>query len=326
MMRRLLAAMVLAAGLVPQFAAAQEAFPARPITLIVPTAPGGPIDALSRVLAEAMGRDLGQSVVIQNIPGAGFTIGAAAVARAAPDGHTLLIHHIGMATSPALYRNLAFEPRTSFAPIGLVTELPLMMVGRRELPASNGRELVALVRAQGTRLNMANAGTGSASQLCGLLFLNAIGTRVTEVPYRGTAPAMNDVVAGQVDLLCDSPTGGTVGLVESGRVRVLMTASAARLPVLPNVETSAEAGVPGFTLGIWHGLYAPAGTPDPIVARLARSLRAALADPRFVERLAAMAAAPMPPERATPEALRAHLAAELDRWGTLIRAAGIQPE
>ncbi len=322
MLRRTL----LAAALLASPAAAQPVIPARPITMVVPSAPGGPIDSLGRVLADAMGRDLGQPVVVQNMPGAGFTIGMAAVARAVPDGTTVLLTHISIATSPALYRSLAFDPRASFAPIGLVTELPLMIVARRDLPAPSGEALLSLARADPARLTLAHAGIGTASHLCGLLFQSALGVKLTEVPYRGTAPAMNDVVAGQVDLLCDSPIGSTVGLVAAGRVRVLLSAGAQRLPVLPEVPSASEAGVPGFSLGIWHGLFAPRETPEPVVARLAAALRAALADQQLRARLDTMAAAPMPATRATPEALRAHLDAELMRWATLLGKAGIRPE
>ncbi|MFT8246779.1 tripartite tricarboxylate transporter substrate-binding protein [Roseomonas sp. BN140053] len=325
-MKRLLMALG-ALWLLVQPGSASAAYPDRAITVVLPLAAGGPADAVARVLGEAMSRDLGRPIVIQNITGAGGTIGIATAARAAPDGYTLLLHHIALATTASLYRQLPYDPRGAFAPVGLITELPLAVFARQNLGADDPRGLIELLRTRTPPLSMANAGLGSASHLCGLLLLDRLpGARIAEVGYRGTAPAMNDVVSGQVDLLCDSPTRGTVGLVETGRVRPIFAVGRERLSILPDTPSTAEIGVQGFDLGIWHALQAPRGTPEPVIARLVTALQAGLRDEQVVARLADMGTRPFPPEQVTPEAVRTLVDSEITRWGNIIRAAGIQPE
>jgi tripartite-type tricarboxylate transporter receptor subunit TctC len=313
-----------AAALAPALAAgalAQPAYPTRPISMIIPFAAGGPTDTVGRLLAEAMGRDLGQTIVVENVGGAGGTLGAQRVANARPDGYTILLHHIGMATTPTLYRRLAYDPVNGFETIGLVTEVPMTLVARRGLPANNLQELVALVRRERDRLNYANAGIGAASHLCGLLFMKAVDAPMTTVPYRGTGPAMNDLVAGTVDLMCDQTTN-TTEQIRAGTIRGIAATTRTRVASLPELPTAAEGGLPAFEVTVWHGLYGPRGLPRPIVDRLSRALQTALRDPRLVDRFAELGTAPVSQEQATPDAHRAFWQADIAKWRPLIQAAG----
>ncbi|WP_235913853.1 tripartite tricarboxylate transporter substrate-binding protein [Teichococcus coralli] len=273
-------------------ASAQQAYPSRTITVVVPFAAGGPTDTVTRLVAEAMSRDLGQTVVIENVGGAGGTLGAARVAQAKPDGYSLLMHHIGMGTAPTLYRRLAYDPVGGFETIGLVTEVPMTIIARKDIPAGNLRELAALVRKETTALNYANAGIGAASHLCGLLLQKAIDAPMTTVPYRGTGPAMTDLIAGTVDLMCDQTTN-TTEQIRAGAVKAFAVTTPQRLPSLPDVPTTAEGGLPGMEVTIWHGLYAPKGTPEEIRKRLSRALQVALRDPALIQRFADLGTAPV---------------------------------
>ena len=320
LLRRSLLSLVLACGLaVPVLA--QTAFPNRPLTLIVGFAPGGPSDIVARLVAPAMAADLGQPVVVENVPGAGGTIGQARFAGARPDGHTLFLGSIGQATVPTLYRRLSFDPVGSMTPVGLVNEVPMTVVVRRNFPAATLAELVAAARRDGARLNLGNAGVGSTSHLCGLLLMSALGAPLTQVPYRGSALVLNDLVAGTLDIGCDQTTN-TAEQIRAGTIRALAVSTAARVEALPDLPTTVEAGLPEMRMSGWNMLFAPAATPPEAVARLNRALRAALADANVTRRLAELGSAPIPPERATPEAARAHWEAEMARWRPLILASG----
>lgn len=319
--RSLFAAAAVLGGLLPGLAAAQAPYPNRTITITVPFAAGGPTDTVTRLVAEAMGRDLGQTVVVENVGGAGGTLGAARVAQARPDGYTLLLHHIGMGTTPSLYRRLSYDAVGGFAPIGLVTEVPMTIIARKDIPANNLAELVALVRQQREKLNYANAGIGAASHLCGLLFQKAADAPMTTVPYRGTGPAMTDLIGGTVDVMCDQTTN-TTEQIRAGAVKVFAVTTPQRLPSLPDVPTTAEAGLPGMEVTIWHALYAPKGTPEAIVNRLSAALQAALRDPRLGTRFADLGTAPVAQERATPAAAQAFWQADIAKWRPVIEAAG----
>ena len=300
---------------------AQGSYPSRTITIVVPFAAGGPTDTVTRLVAEAMSRDLGQTVVVENVGGAGGTLGAARVAQARPDGYYLLMHHIGMGTIPTLYRRLSYDPVGGFETIGLVTEVPMTIIARKDIPASNLQELTALVRKETTKLNYANAGIGAASHLCGLLLQKAIDAPMTTVPYRGTGPAMTDLISGTVDVMCDQTTS-TTEQIRAGAVKVFAVTTPKRLPSLPDVPTAAEAGLPGMEVTIWHGLYAPKGTPAEIRQRLSRALQTALRDEALIQRFADLGTAPVAQDQATPDAHRAFWEADIAKWRPVIQAAG----
>jgi tripartite-type tricarboxylate transporter receptor subunit TctC len=316
--RALLAA---AAAVLATPALAQAPFPTRPISMVIPFAAGGPTDTVGRLIAQSMGAELGQTVVVENVAGAGGSLGAQRVAQARPDGYTILLHHIGMSTIPTLYRRLAYDPINGFETVGLVTEVPMTLVARRNFPANNLAELVQVVRRERERLNYANAGIGAASHLCGLLFQKALDTPFTTVPYRGTGPAMNDLVAGTVDLMCDQTTN-TTEQIRAGTIRGFAVTTSERVAALPDLPTAAEAGLPGFEVSVWHGLYTPRNTPRPIVERLNRALVHALRDETIGRRFADLGTAPIPVARATPEAHRTFWQADIAKWRPLIQAAG----
>jgi tripartite-type tricarboxylate transporter receptor subunit TctC len=319
-MRALLAAAV-GAFLFPAMADAQD-FPSGPVTIVVPFAANGPTDKLGKLIAEAMTRDLGQEVRVENIAGAGGTKGAANVAGAAPDGNTILLYNIAMAAGVTLYRDLPYKPLEDFETIGLVADVPLALVGRSDLPPDGLPALIDYIKANKDALTYANAGIGSGSHLCGMLFMGAIDTHLKYVAFDGTGPAMEDLVAGKVDFLCDQTTNSTPNIL-AGKVKAYAVTSAERLPSLPDLPTAAEAGLPAFEFGIWHGLYAPKGTPAPVVERLSASLKAALKNEAVAARLAALGAKPVSQSEATPAALTAKLESEIARWKPLIEAAGV---
>jgi tripartite-type tricarboxylate transporter receptor subunit TctC len=318
-----LATLVLAAAwLGPAAGARSEGYPTKPITVVVPFSAGGPTDTVTRLVAQYMSQALGGSpIVVENVPGAGSTIGVARVDRASADGYTLLLNHIGMATTMTLYRKLDYDSVKGFEPIGLVTDVPKTLIARRDLPPDDLKSLIAYLKEKKDAVTYANAGIGAASHLCGMLLMSAIETPLTTVPYKGTAPAMNDLLGGQVDLLCDQTTN-TTSQIQADKVKVYGVTSQARVPSLPKLPTLAEAGLPGFEVTIWHGLFAPKGTPPEVIAKLAEALRSALREPTVKERFAQLGTEPVSQERATPEALRAHLQAEIDRWRPVITASG----
>ena len=303
-------------------AAAADSYPTRPVTMVVPFSAGGPTDTVARLVAEVMSKDLGQQVVIENVGGAGGTLGAARVAKAAPDGYTLLLHHIGMATSAILYRRLPYDTTNGFEYIGLVTEVPMTLVGRADFEPKDIKALIAYAKENKDKVTYANAGVGAASHLCGMLFMSAIDTQLTTVPYKGTGPAMTDLLGGQVDLMCDQTTN-TTNQIKSGKIKAYATTTARRLKALPDVPTAAEGGLENFEVSIWHGIYAPKGTPKEIVDRLSQSLKVALKDSNVVARFAELSTEPVPEDQATPEALKAKLESEIARWAPVIKAAGV---
>ena len=302
--------------------AGAQQYPNKVITIIVPFAAGGPSDTIARILAQTMGTSLKTQIIIENVGGAGGTIGAARVAQSAPDGYTLFVHHIGHSTAPALYSKLTYDPIKDFVPIGLINDGAMTMVTRNDFPAKDFKELLAYVKANKAKVNMANAGVGSASHLCGMLFMDAIQTDLTTVPYKGTGPAMNDLLGGTVDFMCDQSTN-TTSHIKSGKIKVYGVTMPKRIASMPDVPTLSEAGLPNFTVSVWHALYAPKGTPKPIVDQLSKALQEALKDTNLKQRYSDLGADPVAQDRATPEALRAHLKAEIDRWGPIIKKAGV---
>jgi tripartite-type tricarboxylate transporter receptor subunit TctC len=299
-------------------------YPDKPITIVVPFAAGGPTDKVARDLAEAMRKPLGgQSVVIDNVGGAGGTLGAAKVARAAPDGYTLLLHHIGISTAPSLYRTLPYRTLDDFEYIGMVNEVPMTLIGRPTLPANNYAELLKWLEANKGKINLANAGLGAASHLCGLLLQSTLKIDMQTVPYKGTAPAMNDLLGGQVDIMCDQTTN-TTGQIESGAVKAFAVTSSKRLttPALKNLPTLDEAGLKGFNVSVWQGVYAPKGTPKAITDKLNAALRAALKDPEFIKREEALGAVIITDARLGGAEHKKFVADEIAKWGPVIKAAG----
>lgn len=323
MKRLMLAAAAFAFVAVP--AAAQDDYPSRPITIVVPFAAGGPTDTVTRLIAEPMSKTLGQQIVVQNVAGAGGTLAAGQVATAEADGYTILMHHIGMSTAPTLYANLPYDPLEDFETIGLVTEVPMTIIARKDFEPSTLQELIDYVKADPDRVTYANAGIGAASHLCGLLLQNALGVKVTEVPYQGTGPALTDLVGGQVDFMCDQTTN-TTGQIQGGEVKAYAITTPERNPALPDLPTAAEAGLPNFEVSVWHGLYAPAGTPEPIIQELSAALQAALGDQNVIARFGELGTTPVATERATSEAHRQHLQAQIDLWRPIIQEAGVQAQ
>ena len=310
-------ALSLVAGVV-----AAQTYPVKPVTLVVPFTAGGPTDTVARSLGQAMTKPLGQTIVVENVGGAGGTVGATRVKNAAPDGYTVLLHHIGMSTAPALYRKLAYNPQTDFEMIGLIVDVPMTMIARSDFPAKDFREFVAYAKANKTKMNMANAGLGAASHLCGLLFQSAIETDFTTVPFKGTADAMNAILGKQVDFLCDQTTN-TTGQIKAGTVKSYAVTSAKRVPTLPDLPTMQEAGIPGFEVGIWHGLYAPKGTPKAAVDKLVAAVQEASKDADFRRRMSELGATVYPVDRIVPAALASQLKSEIEKWGPIIKKAGV---
>ena len=297
----------------------------KPITIVVPFAAGGPTDRVARDLAESMRKPLGGViVVIDNAAGAGGTIGANKVAKAVPDGHTLFLHHIGMATSPALYRKLPYDTMEDFEYLGMVNEVPMTLIARPNIPANNFKELSAWITQQKGAVNLGNAGLGAASHLCGLLFQSALKVDMTTVPYKGTAPAMTDLMGGQIDLLCDQTTN-TTSQIEGKKVKAFGVTTAKRLttPALKDLPTLQEAGLKDFEVTIWHGLYAPKGTPADVLVKLNTALKAALKDPEFLKKEEALGAVVVNDKRTAPAEHKKFVAAEIAKWGPIIKAAGI---
>jgi tripartite-type tricarboxylate transporter receptor subunit TctC len=303
-------------------AALAQVYPERQITMVVPFAAGGPTDTVGRLIAEKMSEELGQQILVENVGGAGGTLGAQQVADAEADGYTILLHHIGMATAPTLYRELAFDPVTAFEPIGLVTEVPMTLVARADFEPADAASFIQYVKDNADTITMANAGIGAASHLCGMLFMQAVDAPIVTVPYRGTGPAMTELVGGQIDIMCDQTTN-TTEQIQGGTIKAYAVTTPERLDILPDVPTSEEAGLAGMEVSVWHGLYAPAGTPQEALDRLEAALQTALADPEIGTRLGELGTAPSPVEDATPEALEVKLSGEIERWRPVIEEAGV---
>jgi len=314
---------MIAAGLVACLAsgASAQAYPTKPVTLIVPFAAGGPTDIVTRQLAQAMTKSMGGTVIVENKPGAGGTLAVEFVSRAAPDGYTVLVHHIGMSTAPALYRTLRFNPMNDFEYIGQVVDVPMTLVANNNFPPKNYAELIPYLKANKDKVNYANAGLGAASHLCGLLFMSAIEVDLQTIPYKGTAPAMTDLQGGQVQLLCDQTTQ-TTSLITTGRIKAYGVTTKEKVSSLPNVATLDSQGLKGFDLAVWHGMYAPKGSPKAVTDKLNASLQAALKDPGFKDAMDKLGAIIVPPAKQTPEGLRTFLKAEIDKWSPIIKKAG----
>lgn len=300
---------------------AEDGYPSRPVTVIVPYAAGGPTDAIARMTAEGMGRALGKQFVVENVTGAGGTIASTRVSRSDPDGYTLMVHHVGISTAPALYRKLPFDTKTAFAPIGLISDAPSTLITRADFPANTFQELVAKIKADGDKLTYAHAGLGASSHLCGTLFQSTIGAQMTTVAYKGNAPILTDLIGKQIDMTCDQATN-TTGPIHDGKVKAFAVTSPKRLAQLPDLPTADEGGLKGFEMSTWHAIYAPKGTPDAIVKKLSEALQTTLADPALQEKFAKIATTAASKEQATPEALKKKLYSEIDRWDPVIKAAG----
>lgn len=303
--------------------AAWAEYPEKPVTLVVPFAAGGPSDKIARDIAEALRKPLGQTVIVDNTAGAGGTIGAARVARATPDGYTLLVHHIGLATAPALYKKLSYKTPDDFEFLGLINEAPSLLIGKNALPANNFAELRKWISANEAQVNMANAGVGSASHLCGLMLKSALNSRMTTVPYKGTAPAMTDLIGGQVDLMCEQATNA-VPQIEGKKVKVFGVSSTERLalPAVAHVPTLSEVGLSGFNVTVWHGLYAPRGTPGAVLSRLNAALRVALKDPELIKRQEALGLGVVTDSRLEPAGHKKFVESEMVRWSQVIKDSG----
>ncbi|MFT3666632.1 tripartite tricarboxylate transporter substrate-binding protein [Piscinibacter sp.] len=298
-------------------------YPDKPITVVVPFAAGGPTDKVARDLGVVLGQQLKQTVIIENVGGAGGTLGAAKVAKSAADGYTLLLHHVGMATSPALYRKLPYDTLGDFEYLGLINEVPMTLVGRPTLPAANYAELVKWLEANKGKVNLANAGLGAASHLCGLLFQQSLKMEMTTVPYKGTGPAMTDLLGGQVDIMCDQTTN-TTSQIEGGKVKAFAVTTLAPLktPALAKLPTLDSQGLKGFNVTIWHGLYAPKGTPAAAVEKINKALQASLKDADFIKKQEALGAVVVADGRVGSAEHKKFVAAEIAKWGPAIKAAG----
>jgi tripartite-type tricarboxylate transporter receptor subunit TctC len=300
---------------------AQQAWPNKPISLVVPFAAGGPTDVMARTLSVALTKSLGQSVVVENRTGAGGTIAASFVAKAPADGYTFFIHHNGMASATALYRKLNYNPLTDFEYVGQVADVPMTMLARKDFPANNLGEMIANVKANKEKINLANAGLGAVSHLCGMLFQQAIGVNLQTIPFQGTGPAMNALLGGQVDVMCDQTTQ-TIPQIKAGTVKFYGVTTRERIKALPDAPTLHEQGLKDFNMVVWHGIYAPKGTPKDVIAKMNGALRAALKDADVMKRFTELGAEIVPEAKQTPDGLQAHLKSEIDRLGPMIRAAG----
>ncbi|MFG1221008.1 tripartite tricarboxylate transporter substrate binding protein BugD [Xanthobacter autotrophicus DSM 597] len=321
-MRMLSAALALAAAISVSAPAKAQDYPTRPITMVVPFAAGGPTDTVARLVAESMSKTLGQQVIVENVGGAGGTRGAGQVAKAAPDGYTVLLHHIGQATAATLYRKLPYNPATDFEAVGLVTAVPMTMIAKPGFEPKTMADAVSYVKANKDKVTYGNAGVGSASHLCGMLFMSSIGTQMTTVPYQGTGPAMNDIVGGQIDLMCDQTTN-TTGQIKGGKVKAYAVTTKDRVKSLPDLPTMQESGIKDFEVAVWHGIYAPKGTPKAIVDKLNAALDVALNDPKVVARFADLGTEPEPKDRRSPAFHKDFVVAEIAKWKPVIQSAGV---
>ena len=315
-----MAAMALAAS-----ASANAAdYPTRSVNMVVPFAAGGPTDNVARSLAEAMRTPLGQTIVVENKGGAGGTLGTSQVARSAGDGYSVLLMHIGFSTAPSLYKNPGYNPYDSFKPIGLVVDVPMTLIAREDFPPNNIKELTDYVKKNNDKISLANAGIGAASHLCSTMLMDALGVQLLTIPYKGTAPAMNDLLGKQVDMMCDQTTN-TTPQIESKKVKAYAVTSKARVPTLKDLPTMDESGFKDFEVGIWHGMWVPKDTPQPVVDKLVSALQAGLADPKFKERMRVLGATVME-KQANPEALTAQVKQQVPQWAELFKKAGLEPQ
>lgn len=320
---RSLAAAVFGLALAAAPAAAQ--YPERVVTMVVPFAAGGPSDVIARLVADSMSKTLGKQIVVENVAGAGGTLGAARLAKSDPDGYTILIHHVALAAGASLYANLTYETTTAFAPLGLVNTGPMVLASRKDFEAGDAKALIAAMKQKGSELSVAHAGNGSNAHLCALLLQKAIGQNFNLVGYKGTGPAMNDLIGGQVDVLCDQSTTA-VPPIQSGSIKGYAVSSKERLPALKDLPTLDEAGLKGFEFVIWHGLYAPKGTPGDIVAKLHDALQIALKDPKIVDRFTQVGTKVFPDNERSIEAHQERFQKEIATWKKVIAESGVQPQ
>ncbi len=302
---------------------AQDAYPSKQITFVVPAAAGGPTDTVARLMAESMGRTLGQTIIVENIGGAGGTIAMARVAKAAPDGYTLAVWHIAQATAPALYSNLKYDVVADFDTIGRITDVPMTLVSKTALPAKSVSELLAWIREQKDKATYGHAGVGSASHLCALMLMKELGVQMQGVAYRGTGPAMNDLLGGQFDVMCDQTTN-TTNQIKDGKIKGYAVTTKTKVSSLPELPTLDQSGLKGFEVSAWHALWAPKGLPADVTDKLVKALQTALRDAKVIERFASLGTEPVAPDQANPAALKAHLVSELPKWASVIQAAGVK--
>ena len=320
--RTILSGAIAAASILASYpAAAQSNFPTKPITIIVPAAAGGPTDTVARLIGEAMGRTLGQTILVENVGGAGGTIGMARASKSAPDGYTLAIWHIAHATAPALYDSIKYDVVNDFDHLGRITDVPMTLVSKPALAANNVTELLAWIRSNGDKAVYGHAGIGSASHLCMLMLMKELGVQMNGIPYRGTGPAMNDLLSNQFDLMCDQTTN-TTNQIKEGKIKGFAVTTKSKVSSLPDLPTLDAGAVKGFEASAWHAMWAPKGLPKDVTDKLVAALQAALRDPKVIERFASLGTEPVPADLATPAALKAHLAAEVPRWGAVIKASG----
>ena len=301
------------------------AYPEKQVTIVVPYPPGGSTDVLGRVLAQSMSKDLGQAVIVENSGGAGGTIGAAKVAKANPDGYTLLFHNMAQASAPALYAKLPYDPATDFSPIGMVTDVPMVLVARKDFLAESLQGFIDYVRANPDKVNFANAGVGATTNLCEVMMKSTLGVSWVSVSYKGTGPALNDLLAGQVDVICDQPAS-TLQHIRAGNIKALAVASKERISSLPTTPTFSQSGMPGFQLSVWHALYAPKDTPKPVVDRITKALNNALKDPGLIRRFGEMDASVATPAIANPTYASKFLLTDIERWKVAMKNAGVKPQ
>ncbi len=299
-----------------------SSYPDDAITIVVPFSAGGPTDTVTRLIADPMKKELGQDIVVKNVEGAGGTLAAGQVANDKADGYTVLMHHIGMSTAPALYPDLNYDPLEDFKTVGLVTTVPMTIIAREDFEPSNLEELMTYVKENADKVNLANAGIGAASHLCGLLIEKAVGVDLNEVPYDGTGPAMEDLVGGQVDFMCDQTTN-TTSQIEAGKVKAYAATTPERIESLPDLPTTAEAGYDDIEVGVWHGLYVPVDTPDEIVQKLTEALTTALEDQTVIDKMADLGTAPAAEDEVTPEGHTALLEEQIKLWAPIIEEAGV---
>jgi tripartite-type tricarboxylate transporter receptor subunit TctC len=319
----LIGALALTAVATPKAASAQAAFPTKPIALVVPAAAGGPTDTVARLVAESMSRTLGQTVVVENLGGAGGTIGMTRVSKATPDGYTVAVWHIAHATAPALYENLRYDVVNDFDHLGRITDVPMTLVSKKALPAKNAKELLDWIRAQNGKVTYGHAGVGSASHLCTLVLMNELKVPMEGVGYRGTGPAMNDLIGGQFDVMCDQTTN-TTPQIKEGTIKGYAVTTKTKVSSLPDLPTLDSSALPGFEASAWHAMWAPKGLPKDVSDKLVAALQVALKDPKVIERFASLGTDPVAPALVTPDALKSHLTTEVKRWGTVIKAAGVK--